>query len=256
MTYIHWDESPFDGVDSGIYFSIYGIQVPTYGLNGGAGWTGGEFGGSTLDAEGNPLEPVYVDRIDKLFWNHDRAYDLKPTADVLPGADLKLATKLVALTDSQLADPEASFYAGITTLAMLYQVETTDPDRVSATQATAFAADANHNIEVGISGMGWYEQAQAIALLAEFSVLLAGTAFAPSAALAEAWQEGLVAVDMASPVSGIVGAMANFNAAAAAANLILDAGGPNLSDDREGTDLAATGFAQLAVVDQQHGALS
>lgn len=73
MTNIHWDTHPFDGADDGLYFDYYGLQAPVYGLNGGGGWTGGQFGGSTLDPSGHPLEPQYVDRIDRLFWYHDQA---------------------------------------------------------------------------------------------------------------------------------------------------------------------------------------
>jgi len=177
MAHINWDKNPYDAVDDGTYFNLDGIQVPTYGLNGGADWTLGQFGGSTLDDAGHPLKPEYVDRIDKLFWFHDQAYDLNPTADVLPEADLKLASQLVKLNDNQLSDPEASFYAGITTVGMVYQIETTDPSLLSATQAAYFTADAYHNIEVGIAGMNTYEQVQALDLLVDFSALLLGEAF-------------------------------------------------------------------------------
>ena len=172
MTYIHWDTNPDDGVDDGIYFTVYGKEVPVYGLNGGADWTNGQVGGSTLDAGGQPLPPAYVDRIDRFFWDHDQAYDLDPTAEILPEADLKLATQLVRLNDRQLSDPEASFYAGIATLAMLYRVEQADPGLVSPLREAVFVADATHNIAVGLAGMEPYEQQQAVELLSEFAVLL------------------------------------------------------------------------------------
>lgn len=176
MTYIHWDTNPDDGVDDGIYFIVYGKEVPVYGLNGGANWTNGQVGGSTLDAGGGPLPPAFVDRIDKFFWDHDQAYDLDPAAEVIPEADLKLATQLVRLNDRQLSDPEASFYAGIATLAMLYRVEQADPSLVSPLQEAVFTVDATHNIAAGLAGMEPYEQLQAVELLSEFAALLVGDA--------------------------------------------------------------------------------
>jgi hypothetical protein len=171
MTYINWDSNPFDGVDDGIYFTVDGVRVPTYGLNGGADYTGGQIGGSTLDASGQPLQPVYDDRIDKYFWFHDQAYDLAPGVDVLPEADLQLASKLVKLNDNQLADPEARFYAGVTTLVMLDRVEQADPGLVAPTTAARFTADALHNISTGFAGLDGYEQVQALNLLAQFSAV-------------------------------------------------------------------------------------
>jgi hypothetical protein len=168
MTYINWDSSPIDGVDDGVYFTFEGIKIPTYGLNGGADYTGGQIGGSTLDVSGQPLTPVYDDRIDKLFWFHDQAYDLAPGVDVLPEADLHLAARLVKLHDSQLADPEARLYAGVTTLVMLERVEQSDPGLVAPKTAVRFAADAAHNIATGFAGLNGYEQFQALNLLAQF----------------------------------------------------------------------------------------
>jgi hypothetical protein len=184
MTYINWDSSPFDGVDDGIYFTFDGILVPTYGLNGGADYTGGQIGGSTLDSSGQPLTPVYDDRIDKFFWYHDQAYDLAPGVDVLPKADLQLASRLVRLSDSQLADPEAQLYAGVTTLIMLERVEVSDPGLVAPITAARYTEDALHNIVTGFARLDGYEQFQALQLLAQFGAigLSAPSLAAPSVA--------------------------------------------------------------------------
>lgn len=208
MTYIHWDTNPDDGIDDGIYFIAYGKEVPVYGLNGGANWTNGQVGGSTLDADGRPLPSAFVDRIDKFFWDHDRAYDLEPTADVIPEADLKLATQLVRLNDRQLSDPEARFYAGIATLAMLYRVEQADPGLVSPLREAVFTADATHNIAAGLAGMEPYEQQQAVELLSEFAALLVDDVV-PLAAT--------VTTPLAPPAL-------DSNAVAAAAFIVFDAG--------------------------------
>lgn len=104
---------------------------------------------------------------------------MNPTADVLPEADLKLAGQLVRLSDSQLADPEASFYAGITTIGLLYQVESTEPSLVHPHQAAHFVADATRNIAVGLAGMDPYEQVQAAKLLAEGALFLGDAVGAP-----------------------------------------------------------------------------
>jgi len=176
MTFINWDQT----------FDLYGVPVPTYGLNGGLDWTLGSTTGSTLDQNGQPVKPSkgdHVDIIDKYFYYHDQAYELNPTASEIPQADLQLASSLVKLNDHQLSDPEASFYAGIVTLAMVYQIETNAPSLLSSTQALYFTQDAVHNIERGLAGLSGSELLQAAAIVTDpdFSTLL-GSLFSPFAA--------------------------------------------------------------------------
>src|SRR5215213_6357656 len=163
MTLINWD-GPYYYIDPSD-FSITPAGgtptageevVPTYGLNGGPGWTVGVVGGSTLGG-GRP-GPQYESTLDKLFFFHDRAYDLNPQP-ILPDADLKLINDMAKLSDRQLADPEDSFYAGIVTLALLTRLAEDAPTSLPSLPKIAFITlDALHNIERGLAGLPPTEQ--------------------------------------------------------------------------------------------------
>src|SRR5262245_66181288 len=71
-----------------------GIPIPTYGNYGGPDYSNGMIGGSIplLGA----LPPV--DQLDGLFLAHDLAYQLQPSADEIPSADLALVHGIELLT--------------------------------------------------------------------------------------------------------------------------------------------------------------
>jgi hypothetical protein len=183
MANINWD-NPFTPEDDGPSFYIDptnfqfttaadpdAVKVPTYGLNGGPGYTLGEVGGSTLGEC-----PQFVDRLDKLFFYHDRAYELNPQP-ILPDADLTLINGIVNMSDEQLADPEASFYGGIVTAALLFRLLVSDEvPSLSPIQIAFITQDALHNIGHGLAGLPPVEQAQALNLLGD---VLSGAALSP-----------------------------------------------------------------------------
>ena len=92
-----------------------GVAVPTYGNYGGPGYTEGAFGPLVA-----PYEPP-VDALDALFLAHDEATAAAATPGEQAVADLGLLRGVVALTPAELG-PEASVYAGLTTLAMVGRV--------------------------------------------------------------------------------------------------------------------------------------
>jgi hypothetical protein len=125
------------------------LFFPTYGLNGGANFTNGDFNVNPLDFS----EPVGVDLIDLTFFDHDVATALAGTdAGAQAQADYDLLHELVGFNRHDLADPEASLYAGATELAMIASLflnpEGVDLTKGELTQATR---DAVRNIEYGIT---------------------------------------------------------------------------------------------------------
>jgi hypothetical protein len=134
MTYIHWSQVFFvdpttgEAVKSGTEGAL---ALPTYGNYGGADYAAGSFGGELLTtASGRPYSQSQlaqlasgserpVDRLDYLFYRHDVAS--AQTGDGYSRqqakADVALIKSLTSLDASY--DPEASLYAGFSTLALV-----------------------------------------------------------------------------------------------------------------------------------------
>jgi len=140
------------------------ITLPTYGYNGGAGYTNGVFGLIPT----TETQPAYVDALDRLFYRHDLASAEATTAAQQGLADYHLLTGIESLNGRTLHDPEASLYAGGTELAMLALVELNPaaPD-LTPRQATNAVRDAIHNIEYGVTHLSATELGLAQPYLAE-----------------------------------------------------------------------------------------
>ncbi len=133
-----------------------GVAVPTYGGYGGPGYSEGAFG--PLAA---PYEPA-LDALDALFLAHDVATAAAATPGEQVAADLGLLRGVVALTPAEL-DPEATVYAGLTTLTMAAHLAARGGLGVlSPRELFRVAVDAADNIGRGLAGLdaGEREQAQ------------------------------------------------------------------------------------------------
>jgi hypothetical protein len=124
------------------------LFFPTYGLNGGANYTGGTFNASPIG-----LEPVGVDNVDLAFFDHDLASALAGTdAFAQAQADYGLLQDILDFNRHDLADPEASLYAGAAELAMIASLFL-NPVGVDLTKGelTKATRDAVRNVEYGIT---------------------------------------------------------------------------------------------------------
>jgi hypothetical protein len=158
MTFINWDNSffldpetltpaawPFPEDTSEF------IPAPTYGNNGGANYSQGDFGENPFDPITPGEEPV--DALDEWFLLHDRLSFLaggNPASQV--AADLTLVGGILGLNGGELADPEASLYAGLATLAMIERVVASG-QVVPSMLLFAAAADAYQNLSYGLAGV-------------------------------------------------------------------------------------------------------
>jgi hypothetical protein len=145
MTYINWDKQFLFEVDS------IAFPVPTYGNYGGPLYSAGEFGGQLeTKKNGKPLSDQQldnnVDALDYLFYRHDVEDGANGTA-----ADLALIRGISKLSDEQLADPEASLYAGLTTLT--FSVLLLEDNPLLAVRLIPYIHDALENIITGLAGL-------------------------------------------------------------------------------------------------------
>jgi len=133
-----------------------GVAVPTYGNYGGPGFTEGAFGPLVA-----PYEPP-VDALDALFLAHDVGTAAAATPGEQAGADLGLLRGVVALTPAEL-DPEASVYAGLTTLTMAGHLAAQGGLGLLSSPREVFRAalDAAHDIGRGLAGLDAGEREQA-----------------------------------------------------------------------------------------------
>ena len=166
MTYINWGK-PFEYEVGDETFSF-----PTYGNYGGAGYSAGEFGQNPpVDQSGSYLSDGELannkDALDYRFYKHDVASDLANTPAEQKAADLKLIRSIDNLSDAQLSDPEASFYAGLATIAIGGQALANNPTSGFATKLLPYLDDALDNIEEGLSGLSQAERAKAVSVLEE-----------------------------------------------------------------------------------------
>ena len=164
MTYINWGK-PFEYEVGDETFSF-----PTYGNYGGAGYSAGTFGQNPpVDQSSSYLSDGELadnkDALDYRFYKHDVASDLANTPAEQKAADLKLIRGIDNLSDAQLSDPEASFYAGLATIGIGGQALASNPSSAFANKLLPYLDDALDNIEDGLSGISQAERAKAVAVL-------------------------------------------------------------------------------------------
>jgi hypothetical protein len=192
MSFINW-ETTFDFTLPPPLPPIE-LDIPTYGLNGGAGYTAGEF---TNVAPAITDTPVGVDALDLLFFSHDVASG-QATALINPfdpstvplslaaqaQADYQLLQGIEQLNGQALRDPEASLYAGGAELATIALLEL-NPVGVDLTPKELKHAlkDAVHNIESGLKHLDASELQQVQGFVADVSTALDAIHLQPSAIL-------------------------------------------------------------------------
>jgi hypothetical protein len=181
MTYINWDETfladPSTGevVPSGTEGAL---ELPTYGNYGGGGYSAGEPGGDPpTTLSGGPLtldqltqqgieNRIPVDALDYLYYRHDVASsDVgEPYTQEQAQADAALINALILFDAS--SDPEASLYAGGSTLAMLGRLAINDQlDLLPPAVLVAAAKDAVGDIHHALENLPQQELVAALDLL-------------------------------------------------------------------------------------------
>jgi hypothetical protein len=162
--FINWDVTarfdPSSLVDSTQGVSTHGIPIPSYGNYGGPNYTAGVEGGTTPEGP-NPI-PAPSDDLDKLFWQHDLAYQqvkdgLVPPLDIpnaIAQADVTLVEGMSELLTKTNLAPEAFLYDALATLTIGAKILTTELTYLSPFDAgavlTAVQA-AIPNFEIGLA---------------------------------------------------------------------------------------------------------
>jgi hypothetical protein len=159
--YINWTKDVYiNPVTLTASASPPGIPIPTYGNYGGPDYSDGSVGG-TIPTTG-ALHPV--DKLDTLFFRHDRAYQKNPTATEIPSSDLALIHGIEYLTATHQLDAEASYYGGAAILGvaafMALNGHPLSPGALLFADATAL-----HDIQYGLSHFNSTEYAMAEAAL-------------------------------------------------------------------------------------------
>jgi hypothetical protein len=183
MTYINWEKTfPVDP-STGEVLPVGAegaLDLPTYGNYGGGGYSAGEFGGQLLTtSSGRPLSLARLtklgsefedplDRLDYLFYRHDVASNDvgEPYNRGQATADASLVKSLTMLDASY--DPEASFYAGGATLAMIGRLAINDKlHLLSPKVLIAAVEDAVGDIQYGLENLPQQELVAALGILFE-----------------------------------------------------------------------------------------
>jgi hypothetical protein len=164
MTYINW-RKPFEYEVGNETF-----QFPTYGNYGGADYSSGRFGKAPpLDETGSYLSNRELDdnkdALDYRFYRHDVESSLADTPAEQEAADLRLIRSIDKLSDRQLADPEASLYAGLASIAIGGQALVNNPDRALADKLLPYLDNALDDIADGLAGLSPREFSKAISVL-------------------------------------------------------------------------------------------
>ena len=157
MSHINWTTDVFiDPVTLTAGPGPNGIPVPTYGNFGGPDYSNGQVGGTI------PLTGVLppVDKLDGLFFAHDLAYQLHPSATEIPSADLALIHGIEYLTATKQLDAEGSLYGGAATLGLIaFMAANGHP--LSPWEFVLASATAVHDIEYGLNHLSSAERALA-----------------------------------------------------------------------------------------------
>jgi len=147
MTHINWTKNVFiDPVTFSVGPGPDGVPIPTYGNYGGPDYSNGAVGG-TIPLFG-ALDPV--DQLDALFFAHDFAYQLLPSADEIPSADLALVQGIEFLTTTGQLDAEASLYGGVTILGISSWMAL-HGHPLSPTELVVADATATYDIQYGLT---------------------------------------------------------------------------------------------------------
>jgi hypothetical protein len=184
MAFINWERTfPVDP-STGEVLPIGtegALDLPTYGNYGGGGYSAGEFGGQLRTTfSGRPLSQTHltklglggpevpVDRLDYFFYRHDVvSNDVgEPYTRGQAKADVSLVKSLIKLDASY--DPEASVYAGGTTLAMIGRLAINDKLHILPPKVLLRAVeDAVGDIQYGLENLPQQELAAALGSLFE-----------------------------------------------------------------------------------------
>jgi hypothetical protein len=182
MVYINWERTfPVDP-STGEVLPIGkagALEIPTYGNYGGGGYSAGGVGELLTTSSGRPLSQTHltklgsafedpVDRLDYLFYRHDvvsndvgESYDRGQAK-----ADASLVKSLIKLDASY--DPEASFYAGGATLAMIGRLAIHDKLHILPPKVLIAAVeDAVGDIQYGLENLPQQELVAALGSLFE-----------------------------------------------------------------------------------------
>jgi hypothetical protein len=120
---LNWEALSYFDPHSPDPFATHGIPLPNYGNYGGANYSAGEIGGQIT---GTSTDPLPVDQLDQLFYEHDLVYQTSTDPLVRAAADVQLVESMHALTYTDPGDadydPEAGLYEGLATLGIVAQL--------------------------------------------------------------------------------------------------------------------------------------
>ncbi|MCG7392596.1 hypothetical protein MHY87_06725 [Microvirga sp. ACRRW] len=144
------------------------LQIPTYGLYGGPGYSGGVLlkPGDQPSFAKQPIDPL-----DALFSRHDQAV-LDATSREEARADLQLIKGIMALPDDAVSS-EGDLYAGAAILAMLGRIIHSHPEFLIGFDVAKAVDTAADLIEQGSIRPDPQERAALVAWLQETSAALA-----------------------------------------------------------------------------------
>jgi hypothetical protein len=182
MVYINWERTFPVNPSTGEVLPIGtagALEIPTYGNYGGGGYSAGDFGELLTSSAGRPLSQTHltklgsafedpVDRLDYLFYRHDVvSNDVgEPYDRGQAKADVSLVKSLIKLDASY--DPEASFYAGGATLAMIGRLAINDKLHILPPKVLIAAVeDAVGDIQYGLENLPQQELVAALGGLFE-----------------------------------------------------------------------------------------
>jgi hypothetical protein len=157
MSHINWTTDVFiDPVTLTAGAGPSGIPIPTYGNYGGPDYSDGLVGGTIPTTGALPA----VDQLDARFFLHDLAYQLQPSANEIPSADLALIHGIEFLTATRQLDAEASLYGGATILGiMAFMAANGHP--LSPSEFLLASATAAYDIQYGFNHLSPTERALA-----------------------------------------------------------------------------------------------
>jgi hypothetical protein len=152
--HINWDVTTrFD--PNSVLPSTHGIPIPSYGNYGGPNYSAGVEGGTPS----NPANPLPVDDLDTLFWQHDLVLQNSAATPLdIFQADLNLVLGIHNLPQTAptlFNDPEARLYAGLAELTIAEKILTTESSLADASVKLFLAGvalpEAISNFEEGLA---------------------------------------------------------------------------------------------------------
>jgi hypothetical protein len=149
--HINWDVTTrFD--PNSVLPSTHGIPIPSYGNYGGPNYSAGVEGGTPS----NPANPLPVDDLDTLFWQHDLVLQNSAATPLdIFQADLNLVLGIHNLPQTDFNDPETRLYAGLAELTIAEKILTTESSLADASVKLFLAGvalpEAISNFEQGLA---------------------------------------------------------------------------------------------------------